>query len=51
MYQGQCSNLENKMNRHATTFIFHSALCLLVIVMRMSQQIILQNIDFFFPIF
>jgi len=44
MYQGQCSNLENKMSRHATNFIFRSALRLLAIVMRRSQQIILQNI-------
>jgi hypothetical protein len=51
MYQGQCSNLEKKMSRHATTFICRSALRLLTIVVRRSQQIILQNIEFVFSIF
>ncbi len=51
MYQGQCSNLEKKMSRHATTFICRSALRLLTITVRRSQQIILQNIEFFFSIF
>jgi len=51
MYQGQCSNLEKKMRRHATTFICRSALHLLAIVVRRSQQIILQNVEFVFPIF
>jgi hypothetical protein len=51
MYQGQCSNLEKKMSRHATTFICCSALRLLTIAVRRSQQIILQNIEFFFSIF
>jgi hypothetical protein len=51
MYQGQCSNLEKKMSRHATTFIYRSALRLLTITVRRSQQIILQNIEFFFSIF
>jgi hypothetical protein len=51
MYQGQCSNLEKKMSGHATTFICRSALHLLVITVRRSQQIILQNIEFVFSIF
>jgi len=51
MYQGQCSNLEKKMSRHATTFFCRSALRLLMIVVRRSQQIILQNIEFVFSIF
>jgi hypothetical protein len=51
MYQGQCSNLEKKMSRHATTFICPSALRLLAIVVRRSHQIILQNIEFVFSIF
>jgi hypothetical protein len=48
MYQGQWSNLEKKMSCQATTFNFRFVLHLLPIVMRMSQQIILQNIEFFF---
>jgi hypothetical protein len=44
MYQGQCSNLKKKMSCHATTFICRSALRLLAIAVRRSQQIILQNI-------
>jgi hypothetical protein len=48
MYQGQCNNLEKKMSRHATTFICRSALRLLAIAVRRSQQIILQNIEFVF---
>jgi hypothetical protein len=51
MYQGQCSNLEKKMSRHATTFICSYALRLLAIAVHRSQQIILQNIEFVFSIF
>jgi hypothetical protein len=48
MYQGQYSNLENKMSRPATTFICRSTLSSLAIVVRRSQQIILQNIEIVF---
>ncbi len=51
MYQGRCNNLKKKMSHHATTFICRSALHLLAIAVRRSQQIILQNIEFVFSIF
>jgi|ERR1700738_404206 hypothetical protein len=48
MHQGQCSNLEKRRSRHATTSIFICCFAprLLAVAARKSQQIILQNIKF-----